>query len=160
MSVPWLIAATIFFLAGFWGLIIPVIPDLPLIWGGVLLYALGTGFGEISLTTVLLLGLLSASTFLIDYLSTVLGAKRYGASKKGIAGAIVGGIVGLVLFPPFGFLIGAVVGTVFAEIYLAGRTSKEAIRASKGAVVGLLVGLLAKVIIAGVIIGVFLSAIL
>lgn len=160
MEILWLIIASLFFLAGFWGLIIPIIPDLPIIWLGVLIYAVGTKFADISLTTVLWLGVLSASTYIIDYLGTAIGAKRYGASRLGMAGGLIGGILGLVVFPPFGLLIGAVVGTVFAELYLAGRTMDAAIRASKGAVLGLVLGILVKVAIAGAIIGIFLRAIL
>lgn len=160
MSVPYLIIATIFFLVGFLGLIIPVIPDLVVIWLGVLIYAIGTKFSEISATTVILLGILSATTYLIDYASTVLGAKKYGASRRGMIGAIVGGIVGFFSFPPFGFLIGAILGIIFAEVIISGRTTKEGIRASKGAFLGFTLGFLIKIVIASVIIAIFLSSIL
>src|SRR3990172_5353309 len=43
MEILWLIIASLFFLAGFWGLIIPIIPDLPIIWLGVFIYGLGLG---------------------------------------------------------------------------------------------------------------------
>ena len=155
MSIPYLIIAIIFFLIGFFGLIIPVIPDLVIIWLGVLIYAIGTRFSEISPTTVIFLALLSTTTYLIDYLATALGAKRYGASKKGIVGGIIGGIIGIVVLPPFGFVIGAVAGIILAEIYLVGRTQAEAIRASKGAFLGFTLGVLVKVVIAGVIISIF-----
>jgi uncharacterized protein YqgC (DUF456 family) len=160
MSIPWLIVSSLFFLAGFWGIIIPIIPDLPIIWLGVLVYAVATRFAEISLSTVLWLGALSATTYIIDYLGTALGAKRYGASRQGMAVGLIGGILGLIVFPPFGLVVGAVAGTIFAEMYLAGRSSDAAIRASKGALLGLVFGLLAKVAIAGIIIGVFLGSIL
>ena len=160
MEILWLIIASLFFLAGFWGLIIPIIPDLPIIWLGVFIYGLGTRFTDITLEMVLWLGALSATTYLIDYVATAVGAKRYGASRQGMAGGLIGGILGLIVFPPFGLVVGAVAGTMFAELYLAGRTTDAAIRASKGAVLGLVFGLLAKVAIAGVIIGIFLRAIL
>jgi uncharacterized protein YqgC (DUF456 family) len=160
MNLPLLIVASIFFLIGFWGLIIPVIPDLPIIWLGVLIYAAATRFAEIPLETVLWLGLLSATTYVIDYLGTAIGAKRYGASRQGMIGGLVGGIIGLFVLPPFGFIIGAIIGTLFSEMYLGGRSSGAAIKASKGVLLGLVFGLLIKVAIAGVIIGVFLSAVL
>ena len=155
MSIIYLIIAIIFFLIGFSGLIIPVVPDLVVIWLGVLIYAIGTRFSGISISSVILLGLLSGTTYLIDYLATALGAKRYGASKKGIVGGIIGGIIGIVVLPPFGFAIGAVAGIIIAEIYLVGRPSADAIRASKGAFLGFALGVLAKVVIAGVIISIF-----
>jgi len=160
MNIPLLIVASILFLVGFWGLIIPVIPDLPIMWFGILIYALGTRFVEISLTTTLLLGLLSASTYLVDYLATAIGAKRYGATRQGVVGGIVGGIVGLLIFPPFGFIVGAIIGTLFAELYLSGRSREAAARASQGVLIGLLLGIVTKFIIGGVMVGIFLQAIL
>ena len=160
MNIPLLLIAVIFFLIGFFGLIIPIIPDLVVIWLGVLIYAIGTIFSEISISTVVLLGLLSLTTYLIDYFAAVLGAKRYGASKKGIVAGIIGGMIGIVIFPLFGFVIGAVAGIIIAEIYLVKRTPKDAIRASKGAFLGFFLGVLTKIVITGVIIGIFLSAIL
>jgi len=160
MNIPYFIIAVIFFFIGFFGLIIPVIPDLVVIWLGVLIYAIGTKFSEISISTVILLGLLSLTTYLIDYLAAVLGAKRYGASKKGIVAGIIGGMIGIVIFPLLGFVIGAVAGIIIAEIYLVKRSPKDAIRASKGAFLGFFLGVLTKIVITGVIIGIFLSAIL
>ena len=160
MNIPLLVVASLFFLVGFWGLLIPVIPDLTLMWLGVLIYALGTRFSDISPITVILLGVLSASSYVIDYLATAIGVKRYGASRQGILGAFVGGAFGLILFPPFGFFFGAILGTVAAEIFLSGRTTPEAWLAGKGALLGLLFGLVAKVAIAGLIIAVFLRSIL
>ena len=75
-------------------------------------------------------------------------------------GGIIGGIIGIVVLPPFGFVIGTVAGIILAEIYLVGRTQADAVRASKGAFLGFTLGVLAKVVIAGVIIGVFLESIL
>lgn len=160
MNVPLLIIASIFALVGFWGIFIPFIPDLPLIWFGILIYGLGTRFTEIALPTVLLLGIFSATTYLVDYAAITFGAKRFGASRQGMLGAIIGSLVGFPFVPPFGFMIGAATGTLLAEIYLSGRTGAAAWRASKGALLGLLISLLAKIIIAGIIIGVFLRAIL
>lgn len=155
MSIPYLIIAVIFFLVGFFGLIIPMVPDLVVIWLGVFIYAIGTGFSEISLTKVILLGILSGTTYLIDYLATVLGAKRYGASRQGIITGLIGGIIGLIMVPPIGFVAGALAGIIFAEIVLAKRTTLSAIRASKGVLIGFIFGILAKIVIAGVIIGIF-----
>ena len=159
MSIPYFIIAIIFFFIGFLGLIIPIVPDLIVIWLGVLIYALGTRFSQIPLTTVILLGVLSGSTFIIDYLATVLGAKRYGASKNGIVGGIIGGIMGLIVLPPLGFVIGMLAGISFVEVVLLRRGTASAIKVGKGALIGFTLGFLTKVIIAGVIIGVFLYSI-
>lgn len=160
MNIPLFIVASLFIVAGFWGVLIPVIPDLPLIWLGIFIYALGTGFVEVQLTTALLLGIMAASTYLVDYLSTALGAKRYGASPEGMMGAVIGGLLGFFFFPPFGFLPGTILGTLFAEFVLKGRSWSVAMHAGRGALIGLLFGLVAKVLIAGMMIGVFLQSVL
>ncbi|OGM12208.1 hypothetical protein A2V80_02125 [Candidatus Woesebacteria bacterium RBG_16_39_8b] len=156
---PFLIIAVIFFFVGFFGLIIPIIPDLVVIWLGVLIYAIGTKFSEISISTVILLGLLSGTTYLIDYLGTYLGAKQYGASKKGLVSGIIGGIIGLILLPPLGFVFGMLIGVIIGEILLSKRGSASAVKVGKGILLGFFFGVLIKVIIAGIIIGFFLSSI-
>ena len=160
MDILLFVVSVVFFFIGFWGLFVPVLPDLPLIWVGVLIYALGTRFADLSPTTVALLGLLSALTYAVDYLATTLGAKRYGASRAGMVGALLGGVVGMVTLPPLGFVLGAVVGALLGELAVAGRSGREALRASKGALAGLLLGLLVKLVLAGMIVGVFLVAVL
>jgi len=160
MNVPYLIIAIIFFFIGFFGLIIPIIPDLIVIWLGVLIYAIGTKFSEISISTVIILGLLSGTTYLIDYLGTYLGAKHYGASKKGLVSGIIGGVIGLILLPPLGFVFGMLIGVVIGEILVSKRGSASAVKIGKGVLLGFFFGVLIKIVIAAVIISIFLYYIL
>jgi hypothetical protein len=45
-----------------------------------------------------------------DVLGNLIGARRFGAGRAGLWGGAVGAVVGLVLLPPWGFLLGAFAG--------------------------------------------------
>jgi uncharacterized protein YqgC (DUF456 family) len=125
--------------AGIAGSVVPGLPGLPLVLVGVYVYAFGTGFrsvGIVALTIVTILGLLAMA---LSYLGNLVGARVFGASRAGIVGAMVGLLVGLFLFPPFGVLVCPLIGAVAGEL-LAGRRPEEAIRGGCGALVGYLTG--------------------
>ena len=126
------------------GSFLPGIPSTPL----VLIAAIGhkfyfrdMGAGWIVLT---LLIFITAVTFVMDYLTSIYGAKQFGATKKGMAGAIVGGIVGLFFNLP-GILLGPFVGAVIFEM-IGGREWKPAAKAGVGATLGLLAGAIGKIV--------------
>lgn len=58
-------------------------------------------------------------------------------------GSVIGSLVGLIFFPPFGFLLGALLGAVGAEL-ITRRTLPEAVRSGVGALLGSLGGIVAK----------------
>jgi len=72
----------------------------------------------------------------------VYGAKRLGATWRGAAGAIIGGLVGLFFNLP-GILLGPFIGAMLFEM-AGGREWKAASRAGVGATLGLLAGALGK----------------
>lgn len=74
-----------------------------------------------------------------DYVIPAVGAKKYGASRAGVWGSIIGMLMGVFLFPPFGMLIGAFAGAVAGEL-LIGKKGKEPLRAAWGVFVGNIVG--------------------
>ena len=139
LSSAWLIM-----LIGVVGSIIPAIPSTTL----VLLAAIGhkLWFGEASVSAAAMIFLVAATvlSLVLDYLATMIGAKRLGATWKGILGSCVGALVGA--FIPiffFGIFIGTFAGAVLFEM-IGGREAKEAARAGLGALIGLLAGALGK----------------
>ena len=147
-------------LLGFLGIIIPFLPDMLLIFAGILIFALLTHFQNISFGLLALLFGLSLFGFLFDYLGTIFSAKKAGASKWGIFGAILGGIVGVFIFNIFGFLIGAVFGAILFEIIFEKKEMDKAINSGVGAFFGLFFSFIAKIILSVVIITLFLRAVL
>jgi uncharacterized protein YqgC (DUF456 family) len=151
----WVIAVLLI-VVGVAGTVLPALPGVPLIFGGVLLAAWIGDFQRISVFTVVVLAILAVLGIVIDYIAAALSAKRAGASKEGIIGAAIGTLAGIatglwgLLFMP---LVGAAVGEFIAH--------KDALRAGKvGAATwfGLLVGTAIKLAIAFTMVGVFIAA--
>ena len=137
-----LVVALLLMCVGLAGAVLPAVPSTPL----VLIAAIGhkiyfgaTGVGWLVMT---LLVLLTALSLAMDYLATVYGAKKLGATWRGATGAIVGGLVGLFFHLP-GILLGPFIGAFFFE-KIGGRTWKDSSLAGVGATIGLLAGALGK----------------
>lgn len=128
------------------GIILPVVPGVPLAALGALLAGWMTGFERLDLVPLLLVAGLALLAQIVEIGSSWVGARYYGARRPGLWGGVLGSLMGLILFPPFGFLVGALVGAVLFEL-LGGREMTESIRAGVGAFVGTLGGAIAKLVI-------------
>jgi hypothetical protein len=145
-------------LAGLAGTVLPALPGAALVFGGILLGAWIDDFQRVSMTVVIVCGLLMLLAWGADYVSAMLGAKRAGASRQAIVGAAVGtvagvftGFVGLLFLP----LAGAAIGE-----YLADRNAARAAHVGISTWIGLLVGTVAKVVISFVMVGLFVASLL
>jgi uncharacterized protein len=129
-------------LAGLIGSLLPVLPGTPL----VLVAAIGHRlyFGATSASN-LVLGILVALTvvsLVFDFLAGMLGAKKFGATWRGMTGAVIGGIVGLFFNLP-GIILGPFIGATLFEM-LGDKGFNKAAHAGLGATVGLLLGIVGK----------------
>jgi len=141
--------------SGLAGLVLPVIPGPPLLLAGFVLAAWAEQFQYVGLNTLIVLSLLCLFAIILDFVAGALGAKRYGASKAAIWGALIGAVVGIV-FGPIGILFGPFVGAVIGEL-INGRQLQQAGRAGFGASIGMLVGIVAKLVIGILMLALFLS---
>ena len=126
------------------GSVLPGIPSTPLVLiAGIAhkIYFKSMSAGWFVLTLLVLITVLA---LVMDYLASIYGAKRFGATKKGMAGAIVGGIVGLFFNLP-GILLGPFIGAVIFEM-IGGREWKPAMKAGLGATLGLFAGAVGKLV--------------
>lgn len=88
----------------------------------------------------------------IEFLSQIWGAKKYGSSSKATFAGMVGAIAGAMFFAPFLFGIGAIFGALAgawagsyaAERLLSRRSQAEAVAAANGALVGRFLGMVVK----------------
>ncbi len=140
-------------LVGLAGLLLPAIPGAPLLFLGLVVVAWAENFAYVSGSIVALLGLLAALTMVVDVAAGVLGAKRFGASKRALWGAGLGALVGLFL-GLVGVLLGPLVGACLAEFSVV-RDVRRAGRAGLGASLGLLMGAVVKMALAFSMLGVF-----
>lgn len=148
----WLLAALLIVI-GFAGLILPAVPGIPLVFAGLLLLAWAENFAYVGWLTLSLLGGLALLSYGVDLLATALGAKRFGASTRAIAGASIGVVVGLFFGLP-GIVLGPFAGAVIGEFTRRASVGAAA-QAGVGATLGLLFGALLKVALAFVMVGVF-----
>ncbi len=145
----------ILLLLGLVGIILPFLPGVPLIFIGSFIYAMATDFREITANTIILFFALTILCLVLDYVSGLIGAKKFGATKLGILGALLGMIVGLIAFGLPGIIIGSFLGAVILEI-LGGQKRDQAIKIGIGTLVGFLAGTLFKFIIGFFMIGAFI----
>ena len=149
----WIIGA-ILTVTGFSGLLLPIVPGAPLLLLGLLFGAWAEDFSYIGIWTLLLLAIMAALTYVVEFASSIIGVKKYGGSKRAMVGAAIGGFAGLFLGIP-GILVGPFVGAVIGELSLQ-RSLDEASRAGFGTVVGLALGVAGKLAIGIAMIGLFL----
>jgi len=152
--VLWTVAGVLV-LAGLAGLILPAIPGAPLIFAGLVVGAWADDFAYVGVWTIVILAVLTLVTIGVDFWATMFGAKKFGASKRAVIGALVGSIIGLFLGLP-GVLFGPFIGAVIGEISSRGSLP-QATRAGFGATLGLILGAAIKLALALSMIGVFVA---
>jgi uncharacterized protein len=151
----WLLAGALV-LAGLAGTVLPVLPGAPLIFAGLVLAAWIDDFQRVTWITLSLLGLLAVLSLAIDVLATALGARRVGATRLAIIGALLGTVIGLAFGIP-GLVFGPFVGAVVGELLAHGRL-QQASRVGVATWLGLIFGTIAKLALALTMIGVFAAA--
>jgi hypothetical protein len=135
-------------LAGFAGCLLPALPGPPLAYAGLLALQL-TERAQFSNSRLLFGLLLVVIALLADAVIPAVGAKRWGGTRWGIWGCVVGSLIGLFFIPPIGFLCGSFLGAVVGEM-LGGKDSGGAFLAGIGALMGFLLGTVLKLAVCGV----------
>jgi len=148
--------AVIVIVIGMAGTVVPLIPGIPMVFGGLLLAAWAEGFLRVGAWPLVAIGVLAALSLGIDLIATLLGAKKVGASPQALVGATIGGIVGIFLGIP-GLLLGPFIGAVAGEFY-ARRHLGQAGKVGLGTWLGLIFGAIAKIVVGFLMIGIFIAA--
>lgn len=133
------------------------LPGTVIVFLAALVWAIATGFREISWGVLVGCGFLTLLGELADYALGVVGAKRFGSSNKGILFSLVGGFLGALVGAPLfwgagavlGALAGAFFGAVVAELLSYGLGQwKKAVRSGWGNFLGRVAGMVVKMAIA------------
>lgn len=153
-----IVIASMLFIAGMIGTLVPIIPGAPIVWLGMLTYGLITGFEKHTVLFFVLQGLLAILVMAIDYAFTAMGSHYFGGSKAALFGAAVGLLVGLLFFP-FGLLIGPFLGAVIADLIYKKNIS-AAVKSGMGASLGFWLALPLKLLIEIIMISWFIFTII
>ncbi len=156
MNVLGLLIAILFFAAGVAGTVLPALPGVPLIFLGMVIYGLFTGFYNLSLWFFILQAAAVALVFFIDFAANAWGVHRYGGSQAAIWGSIAGLVLGILLLGPLGIILGPFLGAVAGEL-IDKKPLDRAVRVGFGTLLGLAGGTVLKLVVeAGMIIWFFM----
>jgi uncharacterized protein YqgC (DUF456 family) len=158
-------AVVLLFVLGVAGTVLPALPGVVLVFGGVLLGAWLDAFTRVPVWVVVVCGGLSALAFATDYVAALLGAKRVRASGWALAGAAAGtvagiftGFVGLLFMP----LVGAMAGEWWAQRRAfdgnAHAQGKRAVEVGVATWLGIMIGTAVKLALVFLVIGIFVAA--
>jgi uncharacterized protein YqgC (DUF456 family) len=150
------VLAGILILVGIAGTVLPALPGLPLVFAGMLLAAWAGDFREVGWVPLVILGVLTVLSLGIDLLATSIGAKRVGASKLAVVGAVLGTFAGL-FFGPVGLFAGPFVGALGGEL-IHGREMRKAAKVGFGTWLGIVFGVVLKLGLAFAMLGLFAFA--
>ncbi len=148
-------AATLLIVVGVAGTVLPALPGTILVLAGIVLGAWLDDFTRVKPWLVAVITVLAGIALATDYLATVMGARKAGASTLALVGAALGTIVGIfmgfvgVLFMPF---VGAVIGELIAQ-----KNAKQAAKVGLATWLGLLVGTVVKLVLVFMMIGIFVA---
>lgn len=150
----WLtLLAMVLMLLGSVGTFLPVLPGVPVVFLGMLILAWQGHFQTISLTVVVILGVLALLSFFVDFVLAFYTTKKAGASKYALWGLAIGSLLGLLL-GGVGIFFGAIIGALLGE-YAFNRNLQRATTAGLSAGLGFILAFIAKLILLLMMFGLF-----
>ena len=154
MDILLIITGFLLMILGVAGSLLPVLPGPPLSYLGLLLLHFTT---KINFSSKFLIswGIITILVSILDYIIPVWGTKFFGGSKYGVWGSIAGLLAG-VFFPPFGIMIGPLIGAIAGEI-IAGNKG-NALKAGFGSFLGFIVGTIVKLTVSFIMFYYFIAA--
>ena len=151
------VIAGILLLLGFLGTFVPVLPGAPLAWAG-LLAAHFSIYNEISITCLIITGVVAVLVSVLDNFMPVLMTGKTGGSKAATIGSTLGLIAGFFL-GPVGIIAGPFLGALIGELIHSKGDFGVCIKSAWGAFLGFLLGTGITMIAVGFFIWVFVRSI-
>ena len=148
-----MISAIVVIIIGLIGDIIPGIPGTPVSYLALLLLH-WTDRISYSSSFLVITGLICAVITFLDYVVPVWGTKKFGGTKAGTRGSTIGLIVGVLVLPLFGIVLGpfgliGILGGPFVGAYIGekmgGTPDNKAWRSAFGSFIGFMAGTLMKI---------------
>ncbi len=142
-----IVLGIILMIIGIVGCLLPVLPGPPLSYVGLLLLHFTERY-QFSSNFLIIFAIITATVFVLDYIIPAWGTQRFGGSKRGVWGSIIGLVAGFFIFPPLGIIICPFIGAVIGELS-SGKDTANAMKSGFGSFIGLLLGALLKFIVSG-----------
>jgi uncharacterized protein YqgC (DUF456 family) len=146
-------------LVGIIGSVVPFLPGPLLIFAAGIIHTVLLPEAGMSVWGFVVLSLGIVLSYVIDFVSGAMGARWFGASRWGIAGVFIGGIVGM-FFVPVGLILGPLLGGVSFELIFAKKRLQPAAKSAWGSLLGTGVGLVLRLIVALGMVAAFLLDVL
>jgi hypothetical protein len=140
MTTTFIILGLILAIVGLIGCVLPIIPGPVLSFISLIILSFIKDWEPFSAAFLIVMAGLMILVSALDYVVPSIGAKKAGASKTGIWLSIIGMVLGIFFFPPWGIFFGAFFGGVIGEVW-AGREGKEALRVGWGILWGNMIGI-------------------
>lgn len=156
MNVLLWVLGIVLVVVGLVGIILPALPGTILIFAGLAIAAWADGFSRVGIATLVVIGVIAAASYGVDFVAAALGVKRLGASPRAMVGAGLGTLLGLFLGLP-GLVLGPFLGAMLGELS-ANRDFARAGRAGLAAWLGFAIGAVVKVALAFSMIAIFVAA--
>ena len=155
MELFWWFVTILLFAVGLIGTVVPVLPGTTIILAAAIIHRVMLGPEKsVGWSAIAMLVALTLTSYAIDFLGGYFGARYFGSTRWGAAGAIIGAVVGL-FFGLIGLFIGPVIGAVIGE-FVAGKKAIDAGRAGWGSFLGNLGAMIGKLVLALIMISIFL----
>ena len=140
MDILLLLLGFFFVCLGIIGAFLPILPGPLTGWVGLFLLhttkAVPKDWNFLGITLAV-----AIAVWILDYFIPAMGTKRFGGSKSGVYGTMIGLVIGLISPIPFGILIGAFVGAFVGELLHNSKDTNRALKASFGSFLGFLVSI-------------------
>ena len=143
MEILLLIAIGILLLLGVVGCFIPIIPGPPISCSGLLVFHFFTSY-SVEENILWLMIFLVISVTIFDLWVQIYGVKKFGGTKKAVNGSIIGLIIGIFFFPPFGIVICPFLGAFIGARMEENSDRNKAIKIALGALAGFFAGTMLK----------------
>ena len=127
---------------GLAGAVVPMLPGIPLIFGGLWIVAVVDRYQHVGWAWLIAIACIGVFGFALDLAAAALGAKRVGASAQAVSGALIGTLVGIFFGLP-GLILGPFAGALIGEL-LAGRSLERSTHVGLATWIGLIFGTVAK----------------
>ena len=145
------VLAAALIVGGVAGSILPILPGVPMIFGGIWLAAAVDEYRHLGWGWLVAIGIVAILGIAVDFVAGSLGAKKIGASPRALWGAGVGTTIGMFFGLP-GLLIGPFAGAVVGELW-SGKSILRSAHVGVSTWFGMLLGIVAKVVLSFLMIG-------